>query len=107
MSTTMRKAGVIARGEPLSRGRSAMGRPWWRGVARFLRWAASRPLLTVVTLTLVNLATLAALIAVLVASATQSTIGIAVMTLFAAEVLVFLAIAVYIVIPEKGPSSGG
>jgi hypothetical protein len=106
MSMSMRNAGVVARGEPLSRGRSAMGRPRW-GVARFLRWAAARPILTVLTLTLVYLATLAALTAVLSASATQSIIGLAVMTLFAAEVLVYLAIAVYIVIPNKGPSSGG
>jgi hypothetical protein len=105
MATTMRNAGSVAGGEPLSRGRSAMGRPWWWGVARFLRWSAARPIVTVVTLTLVYLATLAALTAVLAASATQSIIGLAVLTLFAAEVLVYLAIAVYIVIPEKAPRS--
>lgn len=71
MSTTMRNAGVVARGEPLSRGRSAMGRPSWWGVSRFLRWAAARPILTAVTLTLVYLATLAALTAVLALSATR------------------------------------
>jgi len=103
MSTTMRNAGLVTRGEPLSRDRSTTGRPWWGGVVQFLRWAAARPTLTVVTLTLVYLATLAALVAVLAASAAQTIIGTAVLALYAAEVLVYVAIAVYIVIPEQRP----
>jgi hypothetical protein len=104
MSTTIRTSRVITRGEPLSRGRSATGRRWWGVVASFLRWAAERPDLTVASLVLAYLATLAGVVAVLTASASGTIVGTAVLAIFAAEVLVFLAIAVYTVIPERSGS---
>jgi hypothetical protein len=102
MSTTMRNAGLTARGEPLSRGRSATGRSWCRVLAELLRWAAARPTLTVTLLVLGYLAALAGLVAVLAASALDTILGKAVWGLYAAVLLVYLAIAVYVVLPETG-----
>ena|SRR5579864_2331325 len=103
MSTTIRSSRLATRGEPLSRGRPAAGQTWWAGGAQFLRWAAARPGATCLVLSLIYVATLAGLVAVLMAAALNTPIGIAVLVLFAAEVLVFAALAVYAVIPERKP----
>jgi hypothetical protein len=100
MSTTMRITGLITRGEPL-RHRAEPTAGIWQRIVGFLGWAAARPTLTAASLVLVYLATLGALVAVLMASAVGTLVGTAVLVLFAAELLVFLAIAVYVVIPER------
>ncbi len=102
MSTTMRNTGLAPRGEPLSRGRPAADRPRFRAVVELLRWAAARPTLTVASLVLVYIATLAGLVTVLATSALDTIPGTVVLVLYAAVVLVYLAVAVYIVRPEQG-----
>ena len=56
------------------------------------------------SLVLAYLATFAGVVAVLTASASGTIVGTAVLAIFAAEVLVYLAIAVYTVIPERSGS---
>ena len=100
MSATMQDTSLITRGKPIIR-RPARTSGIRHTFRTFVRWAAARPTLTAVTLTLVYLATLAAVVGVLMASASDTLGGTAILALFAAEVLVFLAIAVYVVIPER------
>ena len=87
MSTAMRTASLGRRREPFSSG--------------ILRWAAARPALASITLTLVYVVTIAALVAVLSADALLTPVGFAVLVLFAAEVLAFTAIAAYTLMPER------
>jgi hypothetical protein len=101
MSVTVRNAERIRTGEPLSRGRSRAGRRWERRVVRLLKWAASHPALTSMSLTVAYLATLAALVAVLAASALNTAVGIGVLVLYAIMVVVFFGVATYVVIPER------
>jgi hypothetical protein len=91
----------VGSGQPLSRGRSAAGRPWLRAVVELLRWAAARPTLTVASLLLVLIANLAGLVTVLATSALDTILGTVVLVLYAAVVLVYLAVAAYIVLPEQ------
>jgi hypothetical protein len=67
--------------------------------ADLLHWAAARPALTCIGLTLVYLLTVAALVAVLSAAALATPIGIAVAVVFAMEVIAFTAIGIYTVRP--------
>jgi hypothetical protein len=74
-------------------------------VVRLLKWAAAHPALTSLTLTVAYLAALAAFVAVLIASALNTTVGISVLVLYAVMVGMFLGVAIYVVIPER-PRSG-
>ena len=99
MSTAMRNPVVTRFGEPISRDHRTA--PTRRSAgATFLDWAATHPGLTSIGLSLVYLVTLAALVAVLAASALATPLGAVVGVLFVVEVLVYVAIAAYIVTPE-------
>ena len=94
MSTVMRNTATWLR-EPSARGQR-------RAPARtaFLHWTATHPGVTSVALTVVYLATLVALVGVLNASALASPLGALVGVLLLLEIVVYLAIAAYIVRPE-------
>ena len=97
LSTTTRNLGLTAVGEPLTRGRSAP--KGWRSAFGFLTVAAARAGLTAISLSIVYLLALTAMAMVLATSMLNTAIGAAVAAVFAALVLVFVAVGIYVVIP--------
>jgi hypothetical protein len=65
------------------------------------QWAVAHPGLSCIALSLVYLATVAALTAVLMMQAQGTVLGAVVVVLFAIEALAFAAIAAYAVIPDR------
>ncbi len=102
MSEVMRTHVLVPVGEPISRDRERR-RDVSSAGAQLLRWVATHPGLTSTGLAAAYLATVVALVAILASSALASPIGVFVGALFVLEVLVFVAIAAYVVIPEQSP----
>jgi uncharacterized oligopeptide transporter (OPT) family protein len=85
---------------------TSASRQWRRSLADLERWAVAKPKIASLTLSVAYVVAVAALVAVLAASARNSVLGIGVLVLFAATVLVCGAVGVYTVIPEhRGPVS--
>jgi len=101
MSTTIRNVGIATRNAPISRRTSAAPPAWKRALAGVEKWAIAKPALASTILAVAYLAALLSLIAVIAASALNSVVGFVAMGLFAAMVLVCVAVAVYTVMPEK------
>ncbi len=96
MSTMTRNRAVTPFGEPISSPSSR------NAVARsLLHWAAIHSGLTSIGLVLVYVGTVAALVAVLSASALATPVGAVVGAVFVVELLVYFAIAIYIFMPER------
>jgi hypothetical protein len=104
MSTTMRNVGLATQDEPISRGQLAAPPTWRGGLTGLERWAMAKHGIASLALTIAYFAALSALVAVLVTSALNSVLGYAVFVVFAAMVLVYIAVAIYTVIPERTPS---
>jgi Flp pilus assembly protein TadB len=100
MSTTMRNLRLPTQGEPISRRKSAETPSWRRSLTDLEHWAAAKPGIASLTLTIAYLVALAALVAVLAASALNSVLGMGVLVLFAAMLLICMAVGVYTIIPE-------
>ncbi len=98
MSTTMRNVGIAARGEALAQRRAAAGPHPSSG---FAQWIAAHAGLICVASSALYVATVLGLTLVLSASATATPIGMAVVTLFVLEVLLFVAMAIYVMLPER------
>jgi Flp pilus assembly protein TadB len=84
---------------------------WRRSLADLERWAVAKPNIASLTLSVAYVVAVAALVAVLAASAVNSVLGIGVLVLFTAMVLVCGAVGVYALIPEhraryRRPGSG-
>jgi hypothetical protein len=94
MSTTVRNLGLATTGES-----SGAARSWTAGVFQFVH---ARPGITAIALSTVYLIVVAALSALFAMSMVATPIGAAVIVLFATLVVIFTAVGIWVLLPERG-----